>query len=229
MTNMICLLINSALSRWLDWRFPKLPLNLHAPIFYSSLKELCPNGTKKPSLRLKWKEMFPDRIQAVLITNSSFTVGHLTEAVNCLFAFSSLQVQPGQEASKRELPTKVSGIWSLPLLAWLGDLFQTANSPSISASEMSICWFIWMYYSEISRTIPKAIWICHQYQTHREIKKIGKVCLQIYKVMAYLKIWIEFEVLDSPKHMSCWVAILLQLWAPEMMSPRDTYQTVTGH
>lgn len=48
-------------------------------------------------------------------------------------------------------------------------------------------------------------WICHQYQTHREIKEIGNVCLQIYKVMAYLKIWIE--VLDSSKHMSCWVAI----------------------
>lgn len=36
----------------------------------------------------------------------------MTEAVNCLFAFSFLQVQLGQEASKRELPTKV---WHLKL------------------------------------------------------------------------------------------------------------------
>lgn len=101
---------------------------------------------------------------------------------------------------------------TLILLAWLGVLFQTANSPGISAPEMSLCWFIWKL-----KTIPEAIWNCRQYQTHREIKEIGKVCLLIYKVMVYLKIRIEFEVLDSPKHMSCWVEILSQFWAPEMM------------
>lgn len=112
---------------------------------------------------------------------------------------------------------------TLILLAWLADRFQTATSPGISAPEMSSCWFIWMYYSERLKTIPEAIWNCHQYQTRREIKEIGKMCLLMYKVTVCLKIRIEFEVLDSPKHMSCWVEILSQFWAPEMMSQeRDT-------
>jgi len=43
--------------------------------------------------------MFPDNFSAVQTMNSSFTVGDLSEAVNCLFACSFVQVQLWEEAT----------------------------------------------------------------------------------------------------------------------------------
>lgn len=130
--------------------------------------------------------MFPDNFSAVQITNSSFTVRNLK-----LWNASLLQFLAGaalgrslQKGTPHKSLAPAACHQTLILLAWLGGLFQF--SKHLSSRDVFI--LIWIYWCERLKNISDDIWIFHQYQTLREIKEIGEVCLLIYKVMVYLNI-----------------------------------------